>query len=307
MTTETFRFRPSIRLLALAALLAILGPAAAVAVDSIALDTTWRGGPLWDGADRYYLDVPGAGILTLDVSAPTDAGNRPTVEIQGDFELLYQSPASLVIDLPAAGAVWVAVAPEDPEHPLERYKLRNAFIPVSGTLCGRDKEVAERREEDDLRHESPSLPLPGTLCGRDKEVAERREEDDLHYDPPLVPCFLDGADDHGDTPLCATPLDPGGGAASGALDNPFGDDEDYFTFVLAGQKTVEIAAAGEVAGVLGALYDQRGQRLMAGEPEHGHELRLVRTLSAGRYFVRLESPHLRTGSYTLSVTPLKSF
>ncbi len=323
----------------LALLPAIPGPAAAETAASLALDTTWRGGPLRGGADLFRLDVPEPGILTLDVSAPADAETPPTIEVLGDFELLYQSPAGLAVELEAAGAVLLAVAPEDPEHPLERYKLRNAFTPLPGTLPGLDKEVAERREDDDLRHESPSLPLRETLPGGlDKEVAERREDDDLRHEPPSLPlhetlpggldkevaerredddlrhdsppfiaCAPGGDDDHADTPWCATPLDPGH-VAGGELDNAFGDDEDYFTFVLSGQQTVAIAAAGEDDGVLGVLYDHRGQRLAAGDRcQLGDEPRLVRSLSPGRYFVRVENPYLRAGSYTLSVTPLKSF
>ncbi len=304
MSHITVRIRLSCHLLTLALVLATLGSAAAAADDSLALDTTWRGGPLRGEADRFRLEVLEPGLLTLDVSAPADAETPPTVRVLGDFELLYQSPASLVVAVPAPGAVLVAVAPEDPERPLVRYKLRNAFTaydnpsPASEPALGIDWEVAERQEEDDLR-----VP-PGI----DWEVAERQEEDDLRVIPDLPSlCRFDTADDHPDTPLCATPLESGR-SAGGELDNAFGDDEDYFTFVLAGQQTVEIAAAGEDADVLGALYDDRGQRLVAGGwREPGRDLRLVRTLSAGRYFVRLESLHAARASYTLSVTPLERF
>ncbi len=384
MSFETIRFRPLICLLALALLPAIPGPAAAETAASLALDTTWRGGPLRDGADRFRLDVPEPGLLTLHVSAPVGAETLPTVEVLGDVERLYQSPASLVMAVPAAGAIFVAVAPEDPERPLERYQLRNAFtacaasFPLPGTLPGFDKDVEERREEDDpwaapgspepaLARYRPldaftftacaaSFPLPGALPGFDKDVeerreeddpwaapqnpapaleryqlrnafaacagsfplagilpgfdkvvAERREEDDLSFDLGLAACLLDPADDHADMPLCATLLEPGR-SVGGELDNAFGDDQDYFTFVLAGQQTVEIAAAGEDEGVLGVLYDGRGQRLTAGGGQQlDPTLRIVRALSAGRYFVRVESLHVRAGSYSLSVTPLKSF
>ena len=298
MSFQTIRYRLLTCLLTLALLPAIPGPAAAEATVSLPLDTTWRGGPLRNGADRFRLDVPEPGILTLDVSAPADAETPPTVEVLGDVALLYQSPASLVVAVPAPGAVFVTIASEDSERPLERYKLRNAF---TARAAGFDKDVAERREDDDP---PPSSPVAGTPPGFDKDVAERREDDDP---PPFVSCSPDGADDHTDTPLCATPLDPGR-VAGGELDNAFGDDEDYFTFVLTGQQTVAIAAAGEDEDVLGVLYDARGQRLTVdGRGQLGGEPRLVRTLAAGRYFVRVESLYPRAGSYTLSVTPLKSF
>ncbi len=112
----------------------------------------------------------------------------------------------------------------------------------------------------------------------------------------FAPCAQGELDDHGDTPLCATPVELGGSAA-GELGNGMGDDEDFFTFVLEAQRTVEIELGEGFAGHL-TLYDNAAQRLEAGCC--GEAGRIVRTLGPGRYYVRVggvgKAYALRVGS-----------
>ena len=117
-------------------------------------------------------------------------------------------------------------------------------------------------------------------------------------------CRPGETDDHGDTPLCASQLDVGE-PVSGVVANGFGDDEDFFTFLLDELKSVVIEARSH--GVVAALYDDAGQRLTApGVPSP----RIARTLGPGRYFVRITGlrPYGRAagppGAYTLDVTTL---
>ncbi len=98
----------------------------------------------------------------------------------------------------------------------------------------------------------------------------------------------EAADDHPDRPLCATALS-WTDDETGVVDT--GDDEDHFTFILAGQETVAVDLAGG-DGVRGVLYDEDGQRL-----ETWGAGRLVRTLGPGRFYVRVAGVDGWAGEY----------
>jgi hypothetical protein len=114
------------------------------------------------------------------------------------------------------------------------------------------------------------------------------------------PCSRGEVDDHGDGFGCSTSVAPGG-SKTGQLDNAYGDDADAFTFVLTAQETVEMETSGST-DTYGILYDKDGQRLDA-DDDGGADanFRIVETLAAGRYFVRVEGKAGAEGSYTLAV------
>lgn len=110
-----------------------------------------------------------------------------------------------------------------------------------------------------------------------------------------------GGGDQGDTAFCAAPL-TAGVSASGAIDNATDDDDDFFTFVLGSQKTVEIESSGSV-DTFGSLYDKQGTLIATDDDEgSGSNFRLVKNLTAGRYFVRVEGVDAGEGSYGLDLT-----
>lgn len=106
--------------------------------------------------------------------------------------------------------------------------------------------------------------------------------------------------DQGDTHFCGAPL-TAGVSASGALDNATDDDEDFFTFVLASQRTVEIESTGSV-DTFGSLYDKQGTLIATDDDAgSGDNFRLVKNLAGGRYFVRVEGVSGAEGSYGLDL------
>ena len=106
-------------------------------------------------------------------------------------------------------------------------------------------------------------------------------------------------DDHGDTLACATWLS--GGQAIGEISNGYGDDTDVFAIELRSLTTLRFRVDGQVE-VAGSLYDRHGQRLAAElRPAAGGGSRLVETLAAGRYYLRVEGRRGETGSYGILV------
>lgn len=100
--------------------------------------------------------------------------------------------------------------------------------------------------------------------------------------------------------LCARPLAPGE-TAVGELANAPGRQSGLFALVLTAWQTVEIETAGNTDTV-GELYDRHGHRLAVDDDGgRGVNFRIVRTLSPGRYFVRVKGHRAAEGSYVLSV------
>ncbi len=120
---------------------------------------------------------------------------------------------------------------------------------------------------------------------------------DVQYDVYVRHFALcaDATDDHPDRPLCATVLSSGDDV-SGALAT--GDDEDNFTFTLAGQEAVAVDLTGG-DGARGVLYDEDGQRLEAWAAG-----RLVRTLGPGRFYILVAGVEGWTGEYGVRVETL---
>ena len=90
-----------------------------------------------------------------------------------------------------------------------------------------------------------------------------------------------------------------GGSPGGQIDEE--GDEDWFTFALAAQTTVEIETTG-ATDTYGSLYDAAGQRLEIDDDDGaGANFRIARTLGAGRYYVRVERGSGEEESYTLTL------
>ncbi|RMH21977.1 MAG: hypothetical protein D6696_04530 [Acidobacteria bacterium] len=168
--------------------------------------------------------------------------------------------------------------------------------------------------KSDLDDEIEIDPDPFVAC---PTVANKSDlDDEIEIDPdPFVACvynlaalprgarrWLDAlcrqgeADDHGDAFLCATPMVLGR-PIDGRLANGWGDDEDVFAFRLPTPQTVAVEVRSE-AGAAVQLFDRFGHALAAGSQPGGDRdaVALVRTLSPGTYFLRLDGTG---GSYRL--------
>jgi hypothetical protein len=102
-------------------------------------------------------------------------------------------------------------------------------------------------------------------------------------------CSLGPQDDHGDSFLCATEIAPGEtrtGESSAA-------DQDVFSFELTTASTVTITLTG-AEDLTASLYGEDGTLLAA-------DGQGVRTLGAGRYFLRIASGTGEGGTYTIGV------
>jgi hypothetical protein len=102
-------------------------------------------------------------------------------------------------------------------------------------------------------------------------------------------CHLGPQDDHGDSFLCATEIGPGE-SRTGEIATA---DQDLFTFVLTTSRSVTVTMAG-AASLAASLQSEDGTLLAA-------DGRGTRTLSAGRYFVRIEGTNGGQGSYEVGL------
>ena len=257
------------------------------------------------------MDFPGAGIASLSVAAPLD-GAEPLLSrvssecgtLDGGSELVFleRSATHWVFQVKNPGSCVFRVGPQDTAERLDELRLSTGFVPSAFAEThhnggGRRGVVFAKIGEDEEEIEIEVDPFmdPGPGAGRTLHSALR----DL--------CLSGEVDDHGNSFTCATFLNPGL-EMTGSLVNGWGDDEDVFLFVIdgfqeIGRQTVAIEAASSFE-ISGALYDASGTRL---EAEVGGEagFRMVRSLSAGTYFVRVASRHGDEGPYALSVKTLR--
>ncbi len=265
----------------------------------------------YDGTgDAHYFEVeiPSAGYLMIDVVAPVAGAARPKLGFLGqhcagigspgkDFAYVDRLVSAVVVELEAPGTYWFRAAAQDPLLPLADFQLRIGFVETS-----RDLGVFNKSEEQ---------------SEIDEDLSDTAGEGDADLDPPPIPipgyppvpiklfggCYLGDVNDHGDAFACATPLRLGE-TMGGELRSGFGDDVDTLTFVLSAQQTVRIESTGSADTVV-ALYDRHGHRL-ATDDDGGSDanFRLVRTLGAGRYFVRIAAGPAGEGSYRVAVEAL---
>ncbi|MCP4662704.1 MAG: hypothetical protein GY856_45505 [bacterium] len=275
---------------------------------SVALNCT-----LWayDGtgdAQYFEVEIPSAGYLMVDVAAPVAGAAQPKLGFLGqhcagvgspgkDFVYVDQFVSAVVVKLEFPGTYWFRAAAQDPLLPLAEYQLRIGFVKTSSDLGVFNKSEEQSEIDDDLSEndggsEADPDPLPIPIPGA--------------FPVPIkvfAGCYLSGVDDHGDALSCATPLRLGENMG-GELHHGFGDDVDTLTFALTAQQTVRIETTGD-ADTVGELYDRRGHRLAAAD-DGGSDgnFRFVRTLGAGRYFVRVAAGPGGEGAYHVVVEPL---
>lgn len=121
-------------------------------------------------------------------------------------------------------------------------------------------------------------------------------------------CHLGDLDDHGDSFLCATPLTVGSGSSTSPVSGEITSssttaDGDMFSFELSSSATVTIESSGST-DVTATLYDADGAEI-ASDDNGGSSpnFRIVESLAAGRYYVRVEgSSTTTTGGYSISAS-----
>ena len=103
-------------------------------------------------------------------------------------------------------------------------------------------------------------------------------------------------DDHGNTRSGATSLSVGG-SQSGQIET--GSDIDYFRVQVSGSGTLTVYTTGSLDTV-GRLENSSGSSL-SNDDDSGNNsnFRIAQTVSAGTYYVKVESYESNTGSYTL--------
>ncbi len=311
---------------------------------SIASGDTVRGDAAQAGEpDCFRLETPSAGLLMLDVAVPGASGIEPRLGVldssctaAADLAVIEQSAAHLLAASDFPRSLVVCVGAQDPRHALGEYKLRTAFQEL-----GRDPEQVEvdpdgrpgiepigvTRDPEQVEVDPDGRPgIEPIGVTRDPEQVEvdpdgrpgiepigvTRDPEQVEVDPDGGPeanpfdsiCRAAQADDHADAFLCATPLALDR-RTRGEIANGWSDDVDFFVFELETAGTVRIETAGE-ADTFGGLYDRQGQRLAAaGDGGAGSNFRLVKTLAAGFYFVRVEGRDWSQGAYTLGVETLR--
>ncbi len=174
--------------------------------------------------------------------------------------------------------------------------VETAGSPLRASIhAGVDCRPADRLAEGTL--DAPGALVAATVpAGERRLVLETRTTSDAGYELLVTYFALCTAaeDDHDDRFLCATPMVLGE-VTTGVLGNAFGDDEDAFAFTVAGLETVAVELVGGNA-LRAELYDAVGQRLAAWPAG-----RLVRTLGAGRFTVRVGSVEPWGGEYAVRV------
>jgi len=105
-------------------------------------------------------------------------------------------------------------------------------------------------------------------------------------------CHLGDVDDHGNSLLCATPIEMGGSPTSGEIESPSTADYDVFTFEQEDAATVTVASTG--GDVSAGLYDSEGTLL-----DTGLVFQIPAALAASRYYVQVSGDDEST--YEISV------
>ncbi len=267
------------------------------------LNTSLRSYGYMQGDSHFFkLDIPAAGLVTLDVAVPGFAeveaklgllsrGCGPSPS-PGEPAVIEQTPTRLALIADAPGTYVFAVAAQDPRSVLGQYKLTAGF--VAAKMLGRQAfewGFAKDGEEDDDELEiDPDLKhglRPGVQTFWDTPHPASRQL-----------CRRLELDDHGDTFACATPLHPGSKVTATILGS-WGDDQDLFVFTLTEARTVQLATSGPT-DTFGVLHDADRHRLATDDDGgEGDNFRIVKTLSPGLYFVRVEGAHAAEGAYTL--------
>lgn len=270
----------------------------------VTVNATLRGEAA-SGASRQDLviEVPAAGMLSLDVSSPRNSSPRLHLEraspgCPGALPiaktiLVAESPRSWALAVQAPGSLYFALASDDPRLSLPGFKLRVAFAPEPGASIevGDDSIFVKDVDpwEDDI-----VLPRPpqGAVVSFEDFLAIR------YYDL----CSSGELDDHGDNLLCATPLQPGKLVVA-KLGNSFEDDEDFLSIAYDSTATVRVEFASP--GIMDlSLLNRHGQQLDRWTYDGaGRPLAAFHSLPAGRYFLVVSQVEPGEAEYELYVTP----
>ncbi|MEM8962994.1 MAG: hypothetical protein AAGD38_16040 [Acidobacteriota bacterium] len=283
-----FTLRLAIRVFVLAILTSITAHATVSTCDVLLPDDSVRVASTGVDHHCHQLDLAASGLLHLSLHGATarvviDDARVVVLDRRADERLVWIEAGTYIVEIVA----------EDPLHPLDAYRLETRF------------EELTRSETDGELELEPELDAP--LRGDDVAIQVRGEEDgELELEPELdngdsqgLRVRLDALcrhanDDHADTLACASQIDH---RIVGALDNGWGDDVDVFRLELDGWQAVEITIGGAITPRI-TLLDPVGQRL-----DVDSDGRLVRTLSPGTYYLRVDSEH-EVGAYDLLVNPL---
>ncbi len=307
----------SLLLAALPASGAVL-PAAAADLCAAATPLPPAGSERRTGGDGLFtVEAPAAGLLTVHVVAPGAAPAAPKLGFLGrdcrgsgwrdGVFSLEASVAGLVLAVEGPGTYGFRVGAQDPLLALASYKVVVGFAEAAASRASSEDEDdgTIEIEPDLVRTFSPGGGR-GVLLAR----ASSDDEDDgtIEIEPDLVRapasweelCRRHGMDDHGETPVCASRLVPGETVAA-EIGNGWGDDADVFALVVSARRTFSIAASGGL-DTFGGLYNRHGHRLAADDDgADGAGFRIVRTLTPGVYFVRVEGRGGAEGPYELRV------
>ncbi|MEO6192007.1 MAG: hypothetical protein ABIS20_03275 [Thermoanaerobaculia bacterium] len=109
-------------------------------------------------------------------------------------------------------------------------------------------------------------------------------------------CHLGAVDDHGNSLLCATPIEMGGSPTSGEIDSPSTADYDVFTFEQEDAATVTVASTG--GDVSAGLYDSEGTLL-----DTGLTFEIPAALAASRYYVQVSGDDESTYEISVALDP----
>lgn len=275
------------------------GPCAAIA--DLPLDSSLRShGDLSGRPQIFRVQVPAAGLLTLDVTVPGAAEAEARLGFFGAaceqpssgvaaLGLVEQTPTRVVLATAAPGAFRVAVAAQDPRTRLGRYRVTAGFVAARYLTRSPTLEKDGGGESDDELETEPDVQGDDPM---------EKNGDNPEWSRQL--CGQRKIDDHGDTVLCATRLSLGERVA-GEIFNSWGDDHDLFRFRLLAPRTVDIATVG-TTDTFGTLYSHDGHRLAADDDGGHHDnFRIVKTLSPGLYYVQVEGSQASEGSYQVLV------
>ncbi len=289
----------------------LMVPGAAMALDDIEspcadaellpLNTSLRSYRDLGGESHFFkLEVPEAGLVTLDVAVPGPALGEAKIglfhrdcgrtnPLPSEFAMIERTPTRLALFAKVPGTYLFAVAAQSSQSILSQYRVTAGF--VTADVLGRITigKLGEDDNELDLEPDADPDPPPGLwFLDDDLQVAMQKLCQQLKID------------DHGDTFACATLLGPQP-KETGTILNSWGDDQDFFLFMLTETHTIQIATTGPT-DTFGTLYDRHGHRLAMGDSGgSGDNFRIVKTLSPGYYFVRVEGSRAAEGPYTILV------
>ncbi len=250
------------------------------------------------GPQCFETYLPSAGVLTLDAMAPIRAQAEPRFVLSSQncgslaetddlsFVYLERTATNMILEIRQPGSLSFCVDSQDPEESLGDYALRIGFAPSAFEKNGEDPEEEEPDPEPMTYPNYPSIhPSVSSPALRDI-------------------CRRNTADDHGDTFLCASPLRLGQ-EVNAEIWDAWGGDDDVFTFALEELTTVHVETSGDT-DTIGSLHGRNGDRLKVGDNGGGdRNFRIVKTLSPGRYFVRVTGSHGTAGAYQLAIEDLE--